>query len=303
MISLIISTRNRRADVERFLAHLDGQAYRDFELVLVDQNLPPGVSELVGGRSFRLQYRATDERGASRGRNVGIQMAQGDIFAIPDDDCWYPPHLLQEVATFFERRPEVDVLSGVECDPDGNVMVPPRPPLAGWCDAQPIAMFEHRSAWVPQSSMIFFRRRVYEAIGLFPAWMGVGAGTVFGSGEETDYLLLAMRAGFKVWFEPSIRVFHPRLDTPERDAKKNYEYAIGKGALMRRHDCGLFRFTVAVCRVLLGGVLLSAMRLERQRMMMYVRRAKGLLIGYFTLPPELRLSASQRSPARLSPES
>ena len=224
--------------------------------MLLDQNAAPGASSLVNGHSFHRQYFATEERGASRGRNIGLGAAQGDIIAIPDDDCWYLPTLLEEVMKFFEGRPDANMPSVVECLSGGEAMVPKRPPSGGWCDAQPIALFEHRSAWVPQSSMIFLRRQVFETIGLFPEWMGVGAGTRFGSGEETDYLLRAMPAGFTLWFEPSIRIFHPDLNTPERKKNKNYDYAIGRGALMRRHGCGLLRLAAAVCRIFVGAAVL-----------------------------------------------
>src|SRR5262249_42475363 len=152
---------------DKFFSHLDAQSYTSFEVVLVDQNEDNRVHAILSRHPFRHEHLQSGERGLSRGRNAGLLKAQGDIFAIPDDDCWYPPALLEEVVAFFERRPDVDLLSIVECNPDGKPMVPKRPPVAGWCDARPVGMLRRRSAWVPQSSMIFLHRRVYEKIGFF----------------------------------------------------------------------------------------------------------------------------------------
>jgi glycosyltransferase involved in cell wall biosynthesis len=295
-VSLIVSTRGRTAELDKFLSHLDAQTYTNFEIVIVDQNEDNRIDALLTRHSLRQTHLRSSERGLSRGRNAGLVKAQGDILAIPDDDCWYTPKVLEEVTTFFESRPEVDVLSVVECNPDGEPMIPKRPPAAGWCDTRPVGLVQRRSAWVPQSSMIFLRRSVYEKVGFFSAWMGVGGGTQFESGEETDYLLRALRAGFRMWFEPSIRVFHIELRTPERLANSNYRYAVGGGGLMRRHGCSIFNLAALLCRCL-GGAAWSALRRDVNSATMYLRRAKGLAIGYFSLPAEHKLTAEAQIPS------
>jgi GT2 family glycosyltransferase len=293
-VSLIVSTLSRTDELDKFLSHLDGQTYTNFELVIVDQNEDDRVNALLGRHSGRQLHVRSNDRGLSRGRNLGLLKAQGDILAIPDDDCWYPPRLLEQVTRFFEQHPEIDVLSIVESNPDGLPMVPKRPPPAGLCDGQPIGLFPRRSAWLAQSSMIFLRRRVYEKIGFFSAWMGVGGGTDFESGEETDYLLRALSAGFKMWFEPSIHVFHIELRTPQRLANSNYRYAVGGGGLMRRHGYSVFKLAASVCRAS-GGAAFAALRGDMTSAPMYLRRAKGLVIGYFSLPPDRRLNGQQRT--------
>jgi len=302
-VSLIVSTVDRTEPLDKFLSHLDAQTYTDFEVVLVDQNADDRVDALLQRHSCRQLHLRSRERGLSRGRNLGLLNANGDIFAIPDDDCWYPPNLLEKVVTFFERNPEVDLLSVVESNPHGEPMVPRHPPPAGACNSRPVGLFQHRSAWVPQSSMIFLRRRVHEKIGFFSTWMGVGAGTEFQSGEETDYLLRALSAGFQMWFEPSIHVYHIELRTPERLASSNYRYAVGGGGLMRRHGCSVFSLAGLLCRCL-GGAALATVRLRPGFAKMYFRRAKGLVIGYFTLPPDRRLSREPGTPTSwYSPQS
>ena len=48
-----------------------------------------------------------------------------------------------------------------------------------------------------------------------------------------------MQAGFKLWFEPSLKVFHPELRELPRIRKINYPYSVGQGYLLRKYHCPL----------------------------------------------------------------
>src|SRR5271166_4064415 len=98
MISLVVVTLNRVSELERLFASLDKQSYKDFEVILVDQNPDLDIRHLRSGR------------GLSRGRNVGLPFAKGDIICFPDDDCWYPEDLLETVKEWFDSHPEFGAL-------------------------------------------------------------------------------------------------------------------------------------------------------------------------------------------------
>src|SRR5258708_30590955 len=72
--SLILATVGRTDDVARFLRSLDRQSYRNFELIVVDQN-PEGILDPLmlqyQGRFPLLHLRS--QRGLSRSPNVGLQ--------------------------------------------------------------------------------------------------------------------------------------------------------------------------------------------------------------------------------------
>jgi glycosyltransferase involved in cell wall biosynthesis len=279
-VSLIVTTRNRVGELDKFLEHLERQTYRNFELLLVDQNSGPEVCDLLNKYSFPYQYFRSNKLGAARGRNVALAIAQGEILAIPDDDCWYPPGLLATVVRWFDEHPDIDMLCVLECNPEGEPMVPQSPPPPGLCTAQPVGLFMERSVWMAQSSMVFLRRKVRDAIGILDESIGVGSDTRYQSGEETDYFLRAMRAGFTMWFEPSIKVFHVELRTPQRQARSNYPYALGTGYVLRQHKCSVPRLLAVVARSF-GGALVSALRLKLSQSVLYLRRGLGILEGFF----------------------
>jgi glycosyltransferase involved in cell wall biosynthesis len=280
MISLIVSTRNRMQELDRFLVHLDRQTYRDFEVLVVDQNSGDGVEALLKGHDFPQKYFRSDKPGIASGRNVALHFAKGEIFAIPDDDCWYPPDLLERVADWFDQHADVGMLCILECNDKGEAMVPPNPLPAGFCTEQPVGWFRERSIWTFQSSMVFLRRSVRDTIGNMDESIGVGSTSKYQSGEETDYFLRAMHAGFKMWFEPSLKVFHPELRELQRIRKTNYKYSVGGGRLLRKHRFPLPRMLAVVGRAL-GGAVVSVCRLDFPMVSIYFKRGIGTLVGYF----------------------
>jgi len=168
----------------------------------------------------------------------------------------------------------------VECNPEGEPMVPRYPQAPGFCTDQPVGLFPERSVWIAQSSMVFMRRQVRDRIGFMNESIGVGADTKYQSGEETDYFLRAMHAGFRLYFEPSIKVFHPELREISRLYRTAYPYSVGNGHMLRMHKCSLPRLMAVVCRAL-GGAAANTFRGRRKEAMVYLLRAKGILAGYF----------------------
>ena len=96
--SLVLATVGRTEELNRFFASLDYATHRNFEVILVDQNPDDRLNSVLDhydGRFPALHLRS--ERGLSRARNVGLRRVTGDVVAFPDDDCWYPPNLLNQV--------------------------------------------------------------------------------------------------------------------------------------------------------------------------------------------------------------
>lgn len=156
--SLIMGTLGRRDEVGDFLASLQRQDHRDFELLIVDQNPDERLAPLIEEyrRHFRiLRYRSAP--GLSRARNVGLRYATGDVIAFPDDDCWYPDGLLSYVAGRLMAEPSLDGLTGRFVDGEGRSE-------GRWLPRT--QMLNRFSVWRGAISFsIFLRRRLVERIG------------------------------------------------------------------------------------------------------------------------------------------
>ena len=133
MISLVVATRNRVTELERLLDSLEAQAYRDFEVIVIDQNADDRLLAILGKHSQLTIHHLRSAPGLSRARNVGLEVARGEIISFPDDDCWYPPQLLAEVIDWFQAHPEYDALFSGTRNPEGRLMAPRGAAGAGLC--------------------------------------------------------------------------------------------------------------------------------------------------------------------------
>jgi GT2 family glycosyltransferase len=70
----------------------------------------------------------------------------------------------------------------------------------------------------------------------FDESLGVGAGTQFASGEDTDYVFRLLDAGMKGRFDRRLTVYHPRHDmlSGGASAARAYGYGCGMGRVIRK---------------------------------------------------------------------
>ncbi|HBF4089696.1 TPA: glycosyltransferase family 2 protein, partial [Clostridioides difficile] len=87
LISLIMPTLNRYDDIYLLMDSLENQTYKNFELIVVDQNDNSKVKEIVDKYIDKLdiKYIKSSKKGLSYNRNVGIDNAVGQIIGFPDD--------------------------------------------------------------------------------------------------------------------------------------------------------------------------------------------------------------------------
>jgi len=264
---LVVATVGRSDDLASFLDSVQAQAYERVRVIVVDQNADERVAEIVRGRSLELKH-VCSARGLSRARNAGLELVEADVVAFPDDDCVYPPGLLTRVGERFASNPKLDGLTGRAEDVEGHSS-------ASWkTDA---ATLTDDNLWNRAISFaIFLRRDVVARVGGFDERLGLGSPEPWASGEETDYLIRAVRAGARIEYDPSLVVQH---DTHANDVRTGARDGASVGYLLRKHDYP----DRVVARMLirsLGGVLVSAVGLEGDRARFRLATFRGRIRGY-----------------------
>lgn len=271
--SLVLATLNRTTELERFVLSLNRQE-GSIQLIVIDQNkddrLVPILAKLKPGIDL-LHLRSAP--GLSKARNVGLKHVDGDVVAFPDDDCWYPEGVLQFVHAKLAHSQEIDGITGRSTDGEGAAS-------AGNFDrsAGPVDL---RSVWGRGISFaIFLRRKVADQIGDFDESLGVGAGTRFGSGEETDYLIRGLKLGARLWYDPELIVYHPNpVATYDVKARaRGYSYGVGMGRVLTKHGYPASFLARAVIRPLAGSVL-SAATLRFAKAAYHLNISRGRLQG------------------------
>lgn len=279
MFSLIVATINRVSELDRLLTSLDAQTYRDFEVIIIDQNKDGRLTPVLEKHKNLTIRHLQSEPGAGRARNVGLGVAGGDVICFPDDDCWYPPTLLESVSAWLEEHREFDAVFTTMRD-ENNQPVGPRWPAAS-------ALVTKSNLWDCTIFVSgFLRRAVTDAVGRFREDIGVGANTPYQSGEETDYFLRALALGFKMWYEPALTVHHPNLHSIERMREKTYPYALGCGYVLRHHGYTWLEFGFFLARSM-GGAAFSLCKFNVPMVEIYLLRGAGQLHGYCFGPRDL----------------
>jgi GT2 family glycosyltransferase len=214
--------------------------------------------------------------GLSRARNAGLAVVSADAVAFPDDDCTYPPDLLERVARRLVERPELGGVTGRTADARGAS-------APGW--GSTVRPLEPSAIWHGgNSASTFLRRETVATVGGFDEALGLGSGTLWSSGEDIDYLVRAIAAGVRIEYDPELVVVHElrRRDTRSLAAIGRRDGA-SVGYILRKH-----RFPLrTVARLLvrpLGGIVISIARRDLALARFHAETLFGRLRGYLGAP-------------------
>src|SRR4051812_19220153 len=111
-VDVVVPTRNRpQHAVECAQAILATQGFR--ALIMVDQSSGSETRLALEAISdSRLRYVHSELRGATSGRNVGIESSHADVIAFTDDDCRVAPNWILCIAAIFRKDPQTAVVCG-----------------------------------------------------------------------------------------------------------------------------------------------------------------------------------------------
>jgi len=104
-VSLVICTYNRCAYLGRVLDYLRYQTCSDFEVIIVDGPSTDGTEDLLRGYTGSVKVARNPERNLAKSRNLGIELAAGDIVAFVDDDGIPFDDWVQTVLNEYNSRP------------------------------------------------------------------------------------------------------------------------------------------------------------------------------------------------------
>ncbi len=228
--SLILGTAHRTRELGRFLASLDRQSHRDFELILVDQNPDDRLLPVIAPYQDRFEIRhLRSEPGLSRAKNLGLASVRGEIVGFPDDDCQFPGDILRQVARFLEDNPGWDGLIGASQDEAGR-------DSNGGFDRE-AGEVDRFNVWRRGIAYNIFVRAKTARAARFDEEMGPGSGGPWGAGDETDYLLKLLDGGAALFYDPGLVVIHPRPFS-RYDSQALYRarsYARGGSHTIKKH--------------------------------------------------------------------
>jgi len=237
--SLIAPTLGRTAELSELLASIINQNRNDIEIVIVDQNederILPLLAELP--KDLSVLHLRLKEKNVSAARNAGMDAATGEIIAFPDDDCYYPPDLLNQVDAWFRENPRYSVMAVGALDHDG--VASGNRWLQDACDIGALNVLRTTFCSSLFISDLARSREVRFDLQL-------------NRGEETDFVLRLLSTGLRGRFDRRLHIQHPRRDMLSGTVSREraISYGAGMGRLVRRHSllllwCGLLTYDIA----------------------------------------------------------
>lgn len=269
-ISLVMATLGREVEVRNFIESLLMQSYKNYELIIVDQNDKDFVKKIFHEYREKMDivYIYSEKRGLSLARNLGLKYASGDIIAFPDDDCQYSNGMLEKIIDRFEKE-NIDIVTFKSIDKiskaDSNNK---------WeSTAQEVNIFNIFKTSI--SYTIFIKIKNIKDIN-FDEKLGVGA--CFGSAEESDMLSSLLIKSYKSKYYPSIFAYHPsKIEVSDR----YFDYALGMGAFVKKeiiykkNHKYFFKGLKYILIRPVGGLIISLFTFKIES----VKRYRGVLVG------------------------
>ena len=233
-LSLVLCTFGRTNEVDNFLNSIYTQTKKPAEIIVVDQNEEDILCQILNKWSEKLPiiHKRVDFKGASRSRNFGAEQAVSALIAFPDDDCLYPPRLIENITRLFEQKKEVETILTAKIEPSEISSHLSEPRLNYSQVTSSLDLFKAKA----ETSNIFSRKSTLESLTyIFDEDIGPGASTPWASNEETDLLIRLLRQGTKMIKLKELSIAHHSLQvSPARSLK----YGMGRFEVISTHRLG-----------------------------------------------------------------
>jgi glycosyltransferase involved in cell wall biosynthesis len=275
--SVIIPTLNRVEEPLLLLDSLVEQTYKNFEVILVDQNEDGKLDEHIKTykNKFPLKHIKTEIKGASNARNTGIKKSLGEILTFPDDDCEFYESFLEEINYHFNNSKNDGILITTKDKYDGKA-------ISILMSSKSQKIYKKNVLKTVIEAGIIVKAKKLDGF-LFDPEMGVGSPiSPYWSDEGPDLIIRLLEKGLNFEFCPQYYMFHPNPVKiyNEKTALRSYRYGKGRGYLLKKHNFGFLSILYYLLMYIVG--MLKGILMLNTKMFKYFRKGfLGRYEGYF----------------------
>ena len=246
-VSVIIPLYNAQTTICACLESLISQRQLPREIIVVDNgSTDTSVSTVrkfiqdAGCSIIRLAEER--KRGPSAARNHGARIAQSEIIAFTDSDCFLPQDWVEGIIREFSVPGCPDIIAGgAEALEKESVinkfMYILRKKTSGL--GKHVTYFNEHSFFngpVFQSMNIAMPRKVFDVLG------GFDEEYIYAAGEDSDFCERALKINAIIKFCPDVIVYHCERDSIKGLFKQFYTYELGAAKHFRKHYKGTWVF-------------------------------------------------------------
>jgi GT2 family glycosyltransferase len=241
-VTIAIPTRNRTASLQRLLDSIDKLNYRDFTVLVVDNDpTTDETASMIRSRmqsDSRLRYEVEPRRGGSHARNCALRSISSDFVLFADDDTVLDPLTLDAMLDGFERDVKVGCVTGFVASWELDTIAKARfDQLAGWGtrfvprvrsldpDADVGPAYPYTAGVFGAGAVYAFRCKALEEIGVFD--LALGPGTHAHGAEDLDMFVRTILSRWSIAYEPSMVAWHENRPTDEDLRRQIWGWGVG----------------------------------------------------------------------------
>ncbi|MBI2867362.1 MAG: glycosyltransferase [Chloroflexi bacterium] len=194
LVSIVVPTRNEEKDIARTLDALTSLSYPRKEILVVDDSTDgtPRVVASYADRGVRLV--PGQGRGRCAARNVGVELACGDVVVILNGDVLLPQDFLERIVHHYQQGADYVLVWPTVANPESL--------YARYIEATQEQAYR-KADWIEWTEGFSCRRDCAIAVGLFP---DLPFAVV--SGEDGYFGIKLREHGYKKVIDRSIIVHH-----------------------------------------------------------------------------------------------
>lgn len=238
--SVVINTYNRGPYLNDALLGLSELAYPDYEVIVVNGPSADNTDAVLEEWRDRIKIGGCPRANLSMSRNIGIEMASGDVVAFIDDDAVPHPAWLSRLAPHY-GDPAVGGVGGFTIDNTGRRFQVKKT----LCDRFGNASFPHD--YLDERPFSFPGSPFYPSLlGTNSSFRATALREVGGFDhvfayllDETDVCLRLIDRGHKIVYEPDALVYHlfaaSHVRTKTKTPRTLYPSAVSKSYFIGRH--------------------------------------------------------------------
>lgn len=170
-VSIIVPTFEQNELFVRCIQSLLSQSYKNFEIIVVDDNINKDYSDFIKDYTSSLKntnityVRNKENLGSSESRNVGVSLAKNEFVSFLDDDDFYLPNKIEfQLKSIIETNSLYSVCNVTLMHPNGLKDIRNR----NFLRSEGNLLSKHLKFHITATSTFMFNKDFFNQIGGFP---------------------------------------------------------------------------------------------------------------------------------------
>ncbi len=243
LISIVTINYNQEKVTCEFLESTRKLKYKNYEILVCDMASRVNPAPLIESGNYpnTKVYLSPENMGFAGGNNWGMRMAKGDFFLIVNNDTEVTEDLLDNLLQPFYQDPEI----GVTCP---KIRYFFHPEIIQYAGFNKMNLYTGRvegigdkekdegqynipgTTYAAHGCAMLVKREVAEKVGMFPQ-------SFFLYYEEWDWSARILKAGYKIWYQPSALIYHKEsMSVGKENPMKVYYHTRNRILYIRRNS-------------------------------------------------------------------